>query len=163
MACRKGGSVTCVCLMVAELRARRSTTLRGWPVFLPTTCMRLHHVVGVFDGTLSSTPRAISCSTSWRTCSTQCAGMVAGLWIATGSASFFRCILSGGNPVIRGRGWWGHVLKDDAAYCLRNQSLTSFTLSCVIVKGGSFGGGGGGILFRQPHCANSRPSASNCT
>ena len=45
MACLKGASVKCVCLEVALFTSRSSTTRLESPVFFPTTCIQLHHVV----------------------------------------------------------------------------------------------------------------------
>ena len=166
IACLKGASVTWVCLVVAALTALRSTTRRGAPVFLPTTCILLHHVVGVLEGTLSITPRAMSRSSSRRTSSTQCAGIVDGRCIATGSDPSLTCILKGGKPDIKGKGWCGQTLNADAAYVSRNHFSISGTFSGVKSHGGTVVGGGGGKRFKHPHSANSLPSLSyfwHCT
>ena len=152
-----------VCREVVALTDRRSTTLRGSPVFFPTTCILLHHVVGVFDGTLSKMPSSMSRSRSLRTCSTQWAGIVDGLCIAIGVAFSFTCMRSGGKPVILGRGWCVHTLNADAEYVSRIQASIRGMLAGVSGKGGDVGGGGGGHLFRQPHGANSLPFTSYCT
>ena len=122
VACLKGVSVKWVWRCVAELTERKSTTRRGSPLFLPTTCILLHHVVGVFDGTLSMTPKAMSCSSSCLTCSVQWAGIDDGLWTAVGVAPSLTRSRNAGNPVIKGRGWWGHVLNAEEAYVSRNHS-----------------------------------------
>ena len=149
-----------VCLSVALFSSRRSTTRLGSPVFLLTTCILLHHVVGVLEGMRSMTPRAISCSNSSLTLSIQCAGMVDGLWTATGVEPSFTSNLKGGKPVMSGRGWWGHVLNADDAYVSSNQSRTLSTLLGVILNGGASGGLGGGVRSKQPHAARALPFAS---
>lgn len=113
VACLKGQSHEC--LFVAALTALRSTTRLGSPNFLPTTCIRLHQVVVVFEGTRSRTPKAMSHSNSSFTWSTQRVGIVNGLCTATGSTLSIMIILSGGCPDIKGRGWCGQMLKADAA------------------------------------------------
>ena len=153
--------MTCVCLDVAALTARRSTTLRGSPLFFPTTCILLHQVVGVLEGTRSNTPSCISRSNSSRTWSTQWARIFEGLWIATGSADFFTWIRRGGNPDILGSGWWEHVLNADAAYVFSIHFSNLGMFSGVNGKGGWVGGGGGSVCFKHPHDDSSLPSVSN--
>ena len=85
-----------------------STVLRGEPFCSLTTTILCIQSVGLLAGTFSRMPSSTSLKSYCLTSSTQCTGLVAGLWIACGTASGLRENLRGG-PVILGRGWWEHM------------------------------------------------------
>ena len=69
-----------------------------------------------------------------------------GVWIACGTASSFKCSLTG-SPVIVGSGWCGHWLKDDDLKVFNNHCFSLGRLSGVGSKGSCIGLAGVMVLL----------------
>jgi hypothetical protein len=136
----------------AAFSGLKSTVLLGLLSHLATTCILVHHVVGVPTGTLLIMPSATSCANISVIWSRQWIGTVAAILVAIGVAVLSTWILIGSDFII-GNGWCLHVFNVDAVNCFSSHDFIATMLSSVGRKVSSVGLPGGGVCLGHPQGA----------